>query len=183
MKLFNSLTQSLEEFTPLRKNKVTIYVCGITPYDTTHLGHAFTYISFDILIRYLKFRGFQVLYTQNVTDMNDRDHDILDRAKEQHVSWRNLADYWTEKFLVDMHALNWVHPNHFVKASRHIHHMIDLIQQLLDKELAYRRNGSVYLDTAKFPDYGKLSRLKSTEMFKVSRDFEEDLECPEKKHP
>lgn len=173
----------MEEFKPLRKNKVTIYVCGITPYDTTHLGHAFTYISFDALIRYLKFRGFQVLYTQNVTDMNDRDHDILDRAKEQNVSWKKLADFWTRKFLQDMHALNWIHPSHFVKASRHIHHMNDLIQELLDKKLAYQRNGSVYLDTAKFPDYGKLSRFDQTEMFKASRDFEEDLECPEKKNP
>lgn len=183
MNIFNSLSGKLEEFKPLNKNRVSIYVCGITPYDTTHLGHAFTYISFDALIRYLKFRGLQVLYAQNVTDMNDRDHDILDRAKEQHVSWKNLAEYWTEKFLADMHALNWIHPNHFVKASRHIHHMIDLIRELLDKKLAYRRNGSVYLDTAKFPDYDKLSRLKENEMLKVSRDFEEDLECPEKKNP
>src|SRR3989344_1187182 len=137
MNILNSLSGKEEEFTPLHKNKVTIYVCGITPYDTTHLGHASTYISFDSLIRYLKFKGFEVLYTQNVTDVNDRDHDILDRAKKLHVSWKKLAEYWTEKFLADMHALNWIHPSHYVKASRHIHHMIDLIQELLDKGFAY----------------------------------------------
>ena len=183
MNILNSLSGKEEEFTPLHKNKVTIYVCGITPYDTTHLGHASTYISFDSLIRYLKFKGFEVLYTQNVTDVNDRDHDILDRAKRLHVSWKKLAEYWTEKFLADMHALNWIHPSHYVKASRHIHHMIDLIQELLDKGFAYRRNGSVYLDTAKISGYGKLSKLSKVEMMKVSLDFEEDLQCPEKKNP
>ncbi len=183
MQLLNSLGGKIKKFKPLNSKKVTIYVCGITPYDTTHLGHAFTYISFDTLIRYLKFKGFEVFYAQNVTDINDRDHDILDRARELHVSWKNLAQYWTEKFLADMHALNWIHPNHYVNASRHIHHMIDLIQELLEKELAYRRNGSVYLNTAKFPDYGKLSRFSKAKMMKVSLDFEEDLECPEKKNP
>ncbi|OGE27746.1 cysteine--tRNA ligase [Candidatus Daviesbacteria bacterium RIFCSPHIGHO2_01_FULL_40_11] len=183
MTIYNSLSGKLEEFKPLKDKKVTIYVCGITPYDTTHLGHAFTYISFDVLIRYLRFLGFNVSYAQNVTDVNDRDHDILDRAKEQHVSWKKLADFWTRKFLNDMHALNWIHPHHFAKASRHTHHMVDLIRELLDKKLAYQKNGSVYLDTAKFPDYGKLSKLKTDEMFKVSRDFEEDLQCPEKRHP
>ena len=78
MTIYNSLSGKLEEFKPLKDKKVTIYVCGITPYDTTHLGHAFTYISFDVLIRYLRFLGFNVSYAQNVTDVNDRDHDILD---------------------------------------------------------------------------------------------------------
>lgn len=183
MNIFNSLSGKLEEFKPLNNKKVTIYVCGITPYDTTHLGHAFTYISFDALIRYLIFKGLEVTYTQNVTDINDRDHDILDRAKKLHVSWKNLAEYWTEKFLADMHALNWIHPNHYVTASRHIHHMVDLIRQLLDKELAYLVNGSVYLDTAKFPDYGKLSKFNQDQMLKASLDFDEDLECSEKRHP
>lgn len=183
MRILNSLSGKLEEFKTLTKGRVTIYVCGITPYDTTHLGHAFTYISFDVLIRYLKFKGFEVLYTQNVTDINDRDHDILDRAKQQNIPWNQLADFWTEKFLLDMHAVNWIHPSHFVKASRHIHHMVDLIKQLLDKGLAYKVDGSVYLDTAKFPDYGKLSKLTQDQMMKVSLDFDEDLECPEKRHP
>lgn len=183
MKVFNSLTQKLEEFRPISDKKVTIYVCGITPYDTTHLGHAYTYIFFDTLIRYLKFTGYQVIYTQNVTDINDRDTDLLERAKVQNVPWQKLADFWTKKFLKDMHALNWTVPNHYTKATRHIHHMIDLIKELLTKNLAYQINGSVYLDTAKFPDYGKLSRFEEDKMLKVSLDFEEDLKCPEKRHP
>ena len=99
MQIYNSLGRKLAEFKPLKKGKVSIYVCGITPYDTTHFGHACTYISFDALIRFLQFKGFEVSYTQNVTDINDRDHDILERAKEQDVYWEDLADFWTRKFI------------------------------------------------------------------------------------
>lgn len=183
MKIFNSLTQKLEEFQPINDKKVTIYVCGITPYDTTHLGHAFTYIFFDALIRYLKFKGFKVTYTQNVTDINDRDTDILQRAKEQGISWSELAELWTKRFLKDMTVLNWTKPTHYLKASEQIPSIIRNIEKLLQKRLAYQIAGSVYLDIAKFSDYGKLSRFSKKTMFKVSKDFEEDLECPEKRNP
>src|SRR5579885_388133 len=105
--LFNTLTREKEAFTPLSGKHVQLYVCGITPYDTTHLGHAFTYISFDILVRFLSFCGYKVTYTQNVTDINDRDNDILKRAKEQNIPWQDLASYWTKRFLKDMEMLNW----------------------------------------------------------------------------
>jgi len=183
VKIFNSLSQKLEEFKPLKSKKVTIYVCGITPYDTTHLGHAFTYISFDTLIRYLKFKGFEVVYTQNVTDINDRDKDILQRAKEQNISWQKLSDFWTIKFLEDMKVLNWIFPAHFLKASEQISSMTRLIQKLLDKKLAYLLNGSVYLDISKCPDYGKLSGLNRSKMLKIAKDFEEDLDNSDKIHP
>lgn len=183
MQIYNSLGKSIQEFKPLKKGKVSVYVCGITPYDTTHLGHAFTYISFDALIRFLKFKGFEVSYTQNVTDINDRDHDILDRAREQHVFWEDLADFWTRKFIKDMDSLNWIHPNHYLKASKHINFMIDLIQKLLDKGLAYHVNGSVYLEIKKDADYGKLSNFSRQKMLKISADFEEDLKNPDKKDP
>src|SRR5579859_3676520 len=98
MKLYNSLAKTKENFVSLKEKKVTMYVCGITPYDTTHLGHAFTYIFFDVLLRYLRFNNYDVTYTQNVTDINDRDNDILQRAKEQEVSWKKLAKYWTDHF-------------------------------------------------------------------------------------
>src|SRR3982751_5346203 len=107
MQLYNTLTKKLETFTSLEDKKVKMYVCGITPYDTTHLGHAFTYIFFDVLHRYLQFKGFTVKYTQNVTDINDRDNDILERAKNQNIGWQDLSKFWTEKFLQDMEILNW----------------------------------------------------------------------------
>ena len=183
MNLLNSLSGKPEPFKPLNEKKVTIYVCGITPYDTTHLGHAFTYISFDVLIRYLKFKGFKVIYTQNVTDINDRDQDILQRAKEENIPWDKLGSFWTKKFLEDMKALNWTLPDHYLKASENIPQMIDLIKKLLKKRLAYKINGSVYLDIAKFPNFGKLGRLSKDEMMKVAKDFEEDLKNPDKKNP
>jgi L-cysteine:1D-myo-inositol 2-amino-2-deoxy-alpha-D-glucopyranoside ligase len=98
MQLYNSLSQQLEDFTP-RNNRVTIYVCGITPYDTTHLGHAFTYHAFDVLIRYLESQGVKVVYTQNVTDIDD---DILKRAKRDGKDWYDLGSEWTAHFIQDM---------------------------------------------------------------------------------
>jgi len=183
MKIYNSLSRRIEEFKSLNPKKVTIYVCGITPYDTTHLGHAFTYISFDTLIRYLKFKGYGVIYTQNVTDINDRDNDILQKAKEQNISWQELSDYWTKKFLEDMTALNWIMPDNYLYASKEIPAMTNLIQKLLQKKLAYQVKESVYLDISKFPDYGKLSKLSREKMLKKAKDFEEDLENKDKKNP
>lgn len=182
MKIFNSLSNQLEEFKPLHKDQITIYVCGITPYDTTHLGHAFTYVSFDALIRYLKFKGYKVSYTQNVTDINDRDKDILERARQQKVPWNKLADFWTQKFLLDMASLNWIFPNHYLKASKQIPQVIGMIKKLLKNSLAYQVNGSVYLDIAKDSDYGKLSKFSKIKMLKVAKDFEEDLNCSEKRN-
>lgn len=183
LKLYNSLSRKKEKFIPLASKNVKIYVCGITPYDTTHLGHAFTYIFFDVLVRYLRFKGYKVTYTQNVTDINDRDNDILERAKILNISWNKLADFWTKKFLSDMKALNWAAPNHYLKASNQISQIIKMIKKLLKKGLAYQINGSVYLDTAKYPEYGKLSKLNKAKMMQVSLDFEEDLDCPEKRNP
>lgn len=183
MRLFNSLSRKLEEFSPLNKHKVTIYVCGITPYDTTHLGHAFTYIFFDALVRYLKFKGFEVIYTQNVTDINDRDKDILERARQQKISWRKLADFWTKKFLEDMSTLNWLSPTYYLKASQNLDFMIILIQKLVKNKIAYQAGGSVFLDITKVKDFGKLSKFSKAKMLSLAKDFEEDLKNPDKKHP
>ncbi len=182
MKIYNTLSRTLEDFKPIDRKKVTIYVCGITPYDTTHLGHAFTYISFDVLIRFLKFKGYEVTYTQNVTDINDRDKDILQRAKEQNIPWQKLTDFWTKHFLSDMQKLNWIFPTNYLKASQQIPSMIELIQKLLKNNLAYQINGSVYLDISKIKGYGKLSKLNKEQMLKTAADFEEDLENPDKKN-
>jgi len=183
MKLFNTLTREIEDFIPNKNNQISIYVCGITPYDTTHLGHAFTYISFDILIRYLEFKKFKVNYTQNVTDINDRDNDILKRAKKQNVSWQNLSDFWTKKFLNDMQKLNWRTPDNYLYASKEIQSMIMLINKLIKTGAAYKINGSVYLDIKKDKDYGKLSGLSVSKMIKIAKDYDENIENPEKKNP
>lgn len=183
IRLYNSLTQAKENFLPISNKQVTIYVCGITPYDTTHLGHAFTYISFDVLIRYLAYCGYKVVYTQNVTDINDRDKDILERARKLDIPWNKLADYWTKRFLDDMQDLNWTYPNYYIKASEQIPQVIGMIEKLLKKGLAYKMNGSVYMDISKDKDFGKLSKFNQSQMIKTAKEFAEDLECPDKKNP
>jgi cysteinyl-tRNA synthetase len=154
MKLFNTLTQSLEVFTPI-ENTVRIYVCGITPYDTTHLGHAFTYVSFDTLMRYLEYRGYAIKYVQNVTDIDD---DVLRKAREMGVAWDELGRRETERFLRDMDALNVRRPTVYAKATEEIPSIIQLVQTLLQKGLAYERLGYVYYDVRKDPEFGMMAQ-------------------------
>ena len=149
MKLYNSLTRKEDRFISIKPQRVLIYVCGITPYDTTHLGHAFTYISFDALIRYLKFTGYRVFYTQNITDINDRDKDILQRAKEQNITWQKLSELWVGVFLKDMKTLNWILPTNLIRASESVNAAITIIQKLLRKNIAYQVKGCVYLNISK----------------------------------
>jgi L-cysteine:1D-myo-inositol 2-amino-2-deoxy-alpha-D-glucopyranoside ligase len=183
MQLYNSLTQTKETFTPLADKKVTMYVCGITPYDTTHLGHAFTYVAFDTLVRYLLFQKYNVNYTQNVTDINDRDNDMLKRAQEKHMTWQELSTYWTQQFLDDMEKLNWIKPTNYLYASKEIGNMIELIKKILNNTAGYVVNGGVYLDIEHAHDFGKLSKLNKEQMLSKAKEFEEDLDNPDKKHP
>lgn len=183
LKIYNSLSGKKEIFSPLKHKEVKIYVCGITPYDTTHLGHAFSYIFYDALIRYLIFKRYKVTYTQNVTDINDRDKDILQRAKEQNMPWQKLADFWTKRFLEEMKHLDWIMPTNYMKASENIPSMINLIQKLLDNGFAYEKNSSVYFDVSMKKDFGKLSKLNVSQMIKLAREFDEDIENTDKKHP
>src|SRR5215471_17849541 len=155
MKLFNTLTQSLENFVPLEDRTVRIYVCGITPYDTTHLGHAFTYVSFDTLIRYLEFRGYSVNYVQNVTDIDD---DILRKAREVGMAWDELGRRETERYLRDMDALNVRRPNVYPHATQETPAMIEIIQTLLACGYAYESGGSVYYSIKSDPDFGIMAR-------------------------
>src|SRR5438552_10775323 len=140
MKLLNTLTQSLEEFVPMDDKMVRMYVCGITPYDTTHLGHAFTYVSFDTLIRYLEFCSYTVKYVQNVTDIDD---DILRKAREVGMSWDELGRRETERYLRDMDALNVRRPDVYARATQETPTMIEITQTLLARGYAYERKGNV----------------------------------------
>lgn len=155
MKLFNTLTQSLEEFVPLEDKTVRIYVCGITPYDTTHLGHAFTYVSFDTLIRYLEFCGYTVNYVQNVTDIDD---DILRKARELGIAWNELGKRETERYLRDMDSLNVRRPDVYPRATEEIPAMLEMIQTLLARRYAYECEGSLYYSVQNDPDFGAMAR-------------------------
>ena len=165
--LYNSLTRKKEKFVTLIDKKVKIYVCGITPYDITHLGHAFTYVFFDVLIRYLRFKKYNVNYTQNVTDIDD---DILKKAKEENRDWRELGNFWINKFLSDMKSLNVLPSTNYVKATNSIPTMIEMIRVLKKKGFAYQRGGNVYFEVKKFKKYGKLSGFNYNQMLLISKE-------------
>ena len=155
MKLFNTLTQSLEEFAPIDDKTVRIYVCGITPYDTTHLGHAFTYVTFDTLIRYLEFLGYNVNYVQNVTDIDD---DVLRKARELGMNWDELGRRETQRYLDDMQALNVRRPDIYARATEEIPTMIEIISTLVQRGFAYVSDGSVYFSVKQDPEFGIMAR-------------------------
>jgi cysteinyl-tRNA synthetase len=155
MKLFNTLTQSLEEFVPLEDKLVRMYVCGVTPYDTTHLGHAFTYVSFDTLIRYLEFLGYTVHYVQNVTDIDD---DILRKAREVGMKWDELGNRETERYLNDMASLNVRRPDVYAHATEETPTMIEIIQTLIARGYAYENEGNVYFSVKRDPEFGIMAR-------------------------
>ena len=155
MKLFNTLTQSLEEFVPLEDHFVRVYVCGVTPYDTTHLGHAFTYVSFDTLIRYLEFLGNTVRYVQNVTDIDD---DVLRKARELGMAWDELGRRETERYLRDMDALNVCRPAVYARATQETPTMIAIIETLLERGYAYVSEGCVYYSIKKDAEFGIMAR-------------------------
>ncbi|MEJ7901014.1 MAG: cysteine--tRNA ligase [Thermomicrobiales bacterium] len=177
MNLFNTQSGQIERFTP-PVGPVGIYVCGITPYDTTHLGHAFTFLSFDLLIRYLQASGQDVTYVQNVTDIDD---DILRKAKELDMGWEELGRRETDKFLNDLRALNARMPDHYVRATDHIPEMITIIDHLIGKGHAYRANGNVYFAVATDPTFGKLSKIAPDQMLAVANERGNQPDDPHKR--
>lgn len=184
MKLFNTLTQSLEEFVPLHDDTVTVYVCGVTPYDTTHLGHAFTYTSFDTLMRYLEYLGYKVRYVQNVTDIDD---DVLRKAKELGMTWDELGRRETNRFLRDMDALNVRRPSVYAKATEEIPRIIEMVKTLIERGYAYENEGYVYYDVRHDPDFGKMARAVGLEtyaaMLKTANERGNYPDDPRKKDP
>lgn len=179
LKLFNTETGTKKVFSPIN-NKVGIYVCGITPYDVTHLGHAFLYTSFDVLVRYLRYLGHEVTYVQNITDIDD---DILKKAKEVKKNWRILGEENAQGFFDDQRWLNNVSPDYVPRATDYIPEMIDIIQKLISKGFAYERGGSVYFSVKKDKEYGKLSKLSKTMMLSVANERGNNPDDPNKIDP
>lgn len=186
LQLYNSLTRRKEEFKPLKKGQVGIYVCGPTVYGHAHLGHAKSYVSFDILVRYLRYLGFSVTYVQNITDVGHLTDDadegedkIGEAAKKEKKHPMALAEYYTKSYFEDMDKLSCVRPDISPRASGHITEQIELVKKLLEKGYAYEANGSVYFDVPKFKEYGKLSSRNIEEMQAGAR-----VEVsPDKKNP
>lgn len=155
MKLFNSYSNQLEEFKPIEANKVKMYVCGPTVYDNAHLGHARCYITWDVLYRYLKFRGFEVTYCRNVTDVDDK---ILKKSDTENKTPEEVSTYWYNQFTESMKALNNLKPDKEPFATKTLGEMIGMVKELIAKGYAYETNGDVYFRVSKFSDYGKLSK-------------------------
>ncbi|KUJ96817.1 MAG: Cysteine--tRNA ligase [Desulfonauticus sp. 38_4375] len=155
MKIYNSLKREKEEFVPLRDNEVRMYVCGITAYDYCHIGHARSAVVFDVLVRYLRDKGYKVIFVRNFTDIDDK---IINRAHKENLPWDEVARKYIEAFYEDMDRLNILRADIEPKATEHIEEMIELTQKLIDMGFAYvTSRGDVYFRVRKFKTYGELS--------------------------
>ena len=160
IKIHNSLSQKKETLETIEPNRVGIYVCGVTTYDFCHVGHARCYTAFDTVVRYLRYRGYEVEYVRNITDVNDS---ITKRSLERGVSEKELVDRYIDEMYTDFDALNILRPNHEPKATESIQCMQEIIQSLIDKDIAYQavdengQAGDVFFAVDKFPEYGCLS--------------------------
>ena len=154
LKIYNTLSNTIEEFEPVEKNKVKMYVCGPTVYDKAHLGHARCYITWDVLYRYLKFLNYDVTYCRNVTDVDDK---ILKKADEQNVDPSVITDKYYKSFIDSMNALNVLRPDIEPRATKTLGEMISMIKTLIEKDFAYVVDGDVYFRVEKYKKYGQLS--------------------------
>lgn len=161
LKVYNSLKQKKEEFTPLEPGKVRMYVCGITAYDECHLGHARAAVVFDVIYRYLKHKGFDVTCVRNFTDVDDK---IINKSNETGQSCQEITDHYIASYKKEMTRLNVQTPDHEPKATEHIQEMIELISTLEKKGYAYEAGGDVFFSVRKFSSYGKLSHKNIDEL-------------------
>lgn len=155
MKIYNTLSRRKEVFKPLKDKKINLFVCGPTVYDYSHLGHAKTYTQFDFIVRYLRHHGYDVLYLQNITDIDDK---ILNRAKETGVSWKELSRKYEAFYLKDMKRLHNTSVSKYARATDYIDQMVKQVRILIKKGYAYKINDGIYFEISKFSEYGKLSR-------------------------
>ena len=161
IRVYNSLTGKKEPFIPIEPGKVRMYVCGPTVYDLSHIGHARSAIAFDVIYRYLSYRGYSVLYTRNYTDVDDK---IIERARAENIAPQQLAERYIAAYDEDMEALGVRLPTYRPRATETIPEMIDAIKTLIDKGYAYVAGGDVYYSVRKFSGYGKLSGKKIEEL-------------------
>ncbi|HWH78863.1 MAG TPA: cysteine--tRNA ligase, partial [Candidatus Binatus sp.] len=161
LKIFNTLTNEKENFVPLTPGQVRMYVCGVTVYDSAHLGHCRFLLIFDVIYRYLKLCGYDVVYVRNFTDVDDK---IIKRANDESVNCQTITDRYIAEFNRDGAALGLLAPTVEPRATHHISEIIEIIKQLEAKGLAYQIEGDVYFSVLSFSDYGKLSRKKIDEL-------------------
>jgi len=179
MQLFDTARQEVVPFEP-RDGRVGIYVCGITPYDSAHLGHAFVYHVFDVLHRRLRDAGLAVRSVRNVTDVDD---DILRVARERGVDFLDLVDDQVRRFDQDMAEIGLLPVDSAPRATEHVDEMVDWVGRLVERGYAYAVDGWVFFNSGVYPDYGRLSRLDHATMERLSRERGADPDDPRKRHP
>ena len=186
IKIYNTLSRKKEEFIPLNPKRVHIYVCGPTVYGHPHIGHAKSYISCDVIVRYFRYKGYSVKYVQNITDVGHLTDDadagedkIQKKAREEQLDPMEIAEYYTWSYFDDMYRLGVLRASIYPRATGHIPEQIDMVEKLIGKGYAYEVNGNVYFDVSKFKEYGKLSGRK-VEKLEAGARIEIN---PEKKHP
>jgi L-cysteine:1D-myo-inositol 2-amino-2-deoxy-alpha-D-glucopyranoside ligase len=180
MQLYNTLAREKEPFAIPQDRPVTLYVCGVTPYDTTHIGHARTFLTFDLLVRYLRWQGADVQYCQNITDVDDP---LFERAKRDGVSWQALTDAQVAQLVADREGLNILPPTFFPRASEEIAAMIPIVERLVTLEHAYVRDGNVYFSVRTDPNFGKMARMGYEELLAVANQRGNNPNDPHKRDP
>ena len=166
MKIYNTLTGRKEDFEPIAPGEVGIYACGVTVYDKCHIGHARSAIVFDAIRRYLAYKGLRVKFVKNFTDIDDK---IINRANQEGLSWDEVAEKYTRAYHEDMAKLGVEPADIEPKATDHIKEITDIVKGLIEKGYAYEVNGDVYFEVSKFPEYGKLSGRKLSDMLAGAR--------------
>ena len=161
MKLYNTMTNKIEEFKTIEENKVKMYVCGPTVYNYIHLGNARPIVVFDTLARYFKYRGMEVNYVQNFTDVDDK---IINKSIEEGISASEVSEKYIKCFFEDINSLNILESVKRPKVTENMEEIIEIIQKLIDNGFAYEKDGDVYFEVKKYKDYGKLSNQKIEEL-------------------
>ena len=181
MQIYNTLTRKKEEFIPQKEGEYRIYVCGPTVYNYIHIGNARPVVVFDTLRRYLEYRGNKVIFVSNITDIDDK---LIQKAKEQGCSMKEVAEKYEAEFIKDSDGLNAKTPTVRPRATEHIEEILDIVKDILDKGYGYvAKNGDVYFRTRAFKDYGKLSHLNLEELESGNRELRSQMDDDLKEDP
>ena len=173
LKVYSTLSRKKEIFKPIKKNQVNLFVCGPTVYDYAHLGHAKTYTQFDIIVKYLRHKGYKVFYLQNITDIDDK---IIKRANEEKIDWKEIVKKYREEYFQDMKALGIDSVSQYANATDFMPEIISQVKRLIEKKIAYKISDGYYFDLTKFKEYGKLAKRKILEKEDAVSRIDENTE-------
>lgn len=166
IRFYNTLTKKIEEFIPLEEGKIKMYMCGPTVYDYFHIGNARSFVMVDVINRYFQYKGFEVKFVMNLTDIDDK---IINKAIAENTNPKDISQKYTAAFFEDIKKLKIKSADVYPKATENVQNIIDLIQRLIDKGIAYQVNGDIFYDVTKFIEYGKLSGKKLDELISGAR--------------